>query len=193
MDRYINNNIIRTNWYFKKMKKFVLALPLIVFITLCLFVLIFLLQEKDPSKPPSVLINKEAPRFQMENLFNNNQQLTNKDLKNKFVLVNFFASWCAPCKAEHPLFFVIKKDFPNLFLLGINYKDKIKDAEIYLNSNGNPYTYVGLDKKGMIGLDFGVFGLPETFLINEKGKIVFKHLGPLDKNIINNEIRSFLQ
>jgi len=175
------------------MKKFVLTLPLIVFITLCLFVLIFLLQEKDPSKPPSVLINKEAPRFQMENLFNNNQQLTNKDLKNKFVLVNFFASWCAPCKAEHPLFFVIKKDFPNLFLLGINYKDKIKDAEIYLNSNGNPYTYVGLDKKGMIGLDFGVFGLPETFLINEKGKIVFKHLGPLDKNIINNEIRSFLQ
>ena len=171
------------------MRKLILLLPLFAFLIICFFVLIYLLKEKDPSKPPSALIGKEIPAFQVTNLFDRNETLTNNNLKNKFVLLNFFASWCAPCKIEHPLFFTIKKDFPNLVLLGINYKDKIEDAETYLNNAGNPYTYVGLDPHGMIGLDFGVFGLPETFLINNKGKIVFKHLGPLNNTIINNEIK----
>jgi cytochrome c biogenesis protein CcmG/thiol:disulfide interchange protein DsbE len=175
------------------MKRLVLLLPLLTFLIICVFILIYLLQQNDPSKPPSALINKEVPSFQAKNLFITNEILTNEDLKNKIVLINFFASWCAPCKVEHPLLFKIKKNFPNLFLLGINYKDKVEDAEKYLNNEGNPYTYVGIDKNGMIGLEFGVFGLPETFLINNKGKIIFKHLGPLTKNIINDEIKSFLQ
>ena len=107
--------------------------------------------------------------------------------------MNFFSSWCAPCKIEHPLFFEINKDFPNLYLLGINYKDEIENAKMYLNKEGNPYSFVGLDKGGMIGLDFGIIGLPETILINKEGKIIFKHLGPLTKKVINNEIRPFLQ
>jgi len=175
------------------MKRLIPLLPLVIFLIICFFLLIYLIQQNDPSKPPSALINKAVPNFQTENLFNKSETLTNKDIKNKFVLVNFFASWCAPCKVEHPLFFKMKKEFPNLFLLGINYKDKMKDAEIYLTSEGNPYTFVGIDKNGMIGLEFGVFGLPETFLINSKGKIIFKHIGPLTKNIINDEIKYFLQ
>ena len=131
--------------------------------------------------------------FQTENLFSTNEILTNKDLENKFFLVNFFSSWCAPCKIEHSLFFGINKDFPNLFLLGINYKDEIENVKMYLNKEGNPYSFVGLDKGGMIGLDFGIIGLPDTILINKEGKIIFKHLGPLTKKVINNEIRPFLQ
>ena len=131
--------------------------------------------------------------FQTENLFSTNEILTNKDLKTKVVLVNFFSSWCAPCKIEHPLFFEITKDYPNLFLLGINYKDEIKNAEKYLITEGNPYSFVGIDKGGMIGMEFGIIGLPETILINKEGKVIYKHLGPLSKKVINNEIRPFLQ
>ena len=103
-------------------------------------------QQKNTSKSSGTLINKEIPIFQTKNLFNTNEILTNKDLKNKFVFVNFFSSWCAPCKIEHPLFFSINKDFPNLFLLEINYKDEIENAEMYLNKKGNPYSFVELDK-----------------------------------------------
>ena len=108
------------------------------------------------------------------------------------ILVNFFASWCAPCKIEHPLFFTIKEEHPNLFIIGVDYKDSKNDALDYLKKDGNPYDFVGYDKQGLIGLEFGVFGLPETFLINKKGKIIYKHLGPLDKKIIENDIYPLL-
>ena len=149
-------------------------------------------QQKNASKFSGVLINKEIPILQTKNLFNTNEFLTNKDLKNKFALVNFFSSWCAPCKVEHPLFFEINKNFPNLFLLGINYKDKIENAEKYLAMEGNPYSFVGLDKGGIIGMEFNITGLPETILINKEEKIIYRHLGPLTKKVINNEIRPFL-
>jgi len=177
----------------KKMKKLIHTIIFITIFILCVFAFFYLFQQKNTSKSSSALINKAIPMFQTENLFSTNEILTNKDLENKFVLVNFFSSWCAPCKIEHPLFFGINKDFPNLFLLGINYKDEIENAEMYLNKEGNPYSFVGLDKGGMIGLDFGIIGLPETILINKEGKIIFKHLGPLTKKVINNEIRPFFQ
>ena len=107
-------------------------------------------------------------------------------------MINFFASWCAPCKIEHPLFFELKKDFPNLFILGINHKDNKEDALKYLNEDGNPYNFVGIDQDGLIALEFGVFGLPETFIINETGKIIYKFMGPLTKEIITNEIKPLL-
>ena len=175
------------------MRTIIISLPLIILLTICFFVLIYLIQGNDPSKPPSVLINKAIPNFESKNLFDENDILSNKYLKNKYVLINFFASWCAPCKKEHPLFFKIKKDFPKTYLLGINHKDKINDAQNYLNNYGNPYTFVGIDKEGQIALEFGVFGLPETFIINNNGKIIFKHIGPLTKKIINNEIKPLLQ
>jgi len=137
--------------------------------------------------------NQELPTFDIKNLYIKNEILNNKNLENEFVLINFFASWCAPCKIEHALLLEIQKNYPNLFLLGINHKDKIEDAKIYLNKEGNPYTFVGLDQSGMIALKFGVLGLPETFLINNDGKIIFKHMGPLNKKVINDEIRPFFQ
>ena len=177
----------------KKMKKFFLFLPIIVIITISSFSLIYLLQKKDPNKPPSALLNENLPEINLVNLFNENEILLKSDLKEKTILINFFASWCAPCKIEHPLFFQIQKNYPNIYLIGINHKDKKEDAIKYLDKDGNPYDYIGIDKRGSIALEFGVFGLPETFLVNSSGKIIYKYLGPLTKKVIENEIKPLLK
>ena len=155
---------------------------------ICFFVLMYLLSNKDPNKPPSALINKNVPIFISKSLYDSDYVIKSEDLKNKKVLINFFASWCIPCKVEHPLLFEISKSYPDVYLLGLNHKDKSNDAKNYLSQDGNPYDFVGVDSDGMIALEFGVFGLPETFLINENGKIVYKFMGPLTKEIIKNEI-----
>ena len=194
------------------MKKLIILSPIIVVILISTILLIFLLQNKNPNKPPSALLNKDLPKFSIKSLHNENVYLSSDNLKKnvnlssdeniysssdslkkKYTLINFFASWCAPCKIEHPLFFILSEDFPNLFLLGINYKDKKKDAISYLKKDGNPYNFVGFDKEGRLGLEFGVIGLPETFIINNEGKIIYKHLGPLNKKIIKNEIIPLLR
>ena len=174
------------------MNKFYLSIPIIFLILISFFLFIFLLQNKDPNKPPSALINQELPNFNVKDLFNDNNFLTNNDLSNNFTLINFFASWCIPCKAEHPLFFEIKKKYPDLFILGIDMQDKNEDAIEFLNFDGNPYDFVGVDKNGLVGVEFGVIGLPETFLINKSGKIIYKYLGPLTKEVIKNEIKPLL-
>jgi len=174
-------------------KKVFLFIPLIIVILIAVFCLTFLLQGKDPSRPPSALLYKNLPNIDIINLFDDADIISNKDLKDTIIIINFFASWCAPCKAEHPLFFKIKKKHPNILLLGINYKDNQNDAINYLNTMGNPYDYVGIDNKGLIGLELGVFGLPETFIVNSKGIIIYKHLGPLTRKIITNEIAPFIQ
>ncbi|MDA9748762.1 DsbE family thiol:disulfide interchange protein [Pelagibacteraceae bacterium] len=174
------------------MKKMVILMPLIVIFTICFFVLIYLLSDKDPNKPPSALLNKETPYFETVSLYDDKVILNNKSIKNKKVLINFFASWCAPCKIEHPLFFELEKTNADLFILGINHKDNKENALKYLNDDGNPYDFVGIDFDGLIALEFGVFGLPETFLINEDGKIIYKFMGPLTKEIIKNDIKPLL-
>lgn len=175
------------------MKKIILLLPIILILIITFFIFIYLLQEKEPSKPPSALLNKNLPNFTMVNLFNNNEKISNNKLQGNFVLINFFASWCAPCKTEHPLFFEIKKEFPTLLIIGVDHKDKTEDAMLYLDNYGNPYDYIGVDDQGLVGLEFGVFGLPETFIVNTSGKIIYKYLGPLTKKIIKNEIKPILK
>ena len=170
------------------MNKIILSIPIVFIFVISIFLFIFLSKEKDPNKPPSSLLNENLPQFKTINLFNKNEYLINSNLTGKLTIINFFASWCAPCKVEHPLFFEIKKKYPNIFILGIDMQDIKKDAINFLNEDGNPYDYVGIDKFGYIGIEFGVVGLPETFLINKSGKIIYKHLGPLTKEIINNEI-----
>ena len=170
------------------MKKIVLIMPLILLTIVSLFFLLFILLEKNPNVPPSALLNKDLPSFSSYSLYDKNIGLDSDDLKGKYVLINFFASWCTPCKAEHHLFFEIKKENPDLFILGFSHKDDPNNTKKYLKDDGNPYSFVGLDQDGNIAFEFGVFGLPETFIINSKGKIIFKHTGPLTREIINNEI-----
>ena len=170
------------------MNRLIILTPLLILLIICFFTLIYLLSNKDPNKPPSALINKNVPNFESNSLYESDNVIRAQDLKNKKVLINFFASWCLPCKVEHPLFFEISKNYPDLFIIGFNHKDETDDAKKYLSEDGNPYDFVGIDSDGMIALEFGVFGLPETFLINEDGKIIYKFMGPLTKEIIKNEI-----
>jgi len=170
------------------MKKAILMVPLIVLTTICLFFLIFILLEKNPNDPPSALLNKNLPSFSSINLYNNEETLISDNLKGKYTLINFFASWCTPCRAEHHLFFKIKKEIPELYILGFSHKDDLSDSKKYLEEEGNPYAFVGIDRDGKIAFEFGVFGLPETFITNKDGEIIYKHTGPLTKKIIEDEI-----
>jgi cytochrome c biogenesis protein CcmG/thiol:disulfide interchange protein DsbE len=136
--------------------------------------------------------DENFPKFKIVNLFDEKESISNTKILDQVTLINFFASWCAPCKAEHPLFFEIKEKYPNLFILGIDMQDTNKDALSFLNKDGNPYDYVGVDKFGFVAVEFGVIGLPETFLVNKAGKIIYKYLGPLTKEIIKNELEPFL-
>ena len=170
------------------MKKIIIYLPL--FLTFCIFsvLLIHLLKDKNPSHPPSALLNQEIPNFAINDLFDDKIKLSNLDINKNVTIVNFFASWCAPCKIEHPLLMKLKEKYPDLVIIGIDYKDKKEDAINFLLSNGNPYNFVGFDENGNTGFEFGVFGLPETFIINKLGKIIYKHIGPLENDIIKKEI-----
>ena len=170
------------------MRRIILVSPLIFLTVVCLFFLLYILSEKNPNEPPSALINKKLPVFNSHNLYNNQDILESSNLKGKYTLINFFASWCSPCRAEHYLFFEIKKIKPELFILGFSHKDDPKDSREYLEQEGNPYSFVGLDLEGKIAFEFGVFGLPETFIVDRDGKIIFKHTGPLTKEVVYNEI-----
>jgi len=170
------------------MNRAILMVPFIVSTTICLFFLIFILLEKNPNNPPSALLNKNLPTFSAISLYNNEETLLSDNLKGNYTLINFFASWCTPCRAEHHLFFKIKKEIPELYILGFSHKDDLNDSKKYLEEEGNPYSFVGIDRDGKIAFDFGVFGLPETFIINKDGEIIFKHTGPLTKKIIEDEI-----
>ena len=187
-----NNDVFRFNSSHKKMNRIIILTPLITLLIICIFSLTYLLSGKDPNKPPSALLNKEIPDFESISLYNSKEIIKTIDIKNKKTLINFFASWCSPCKIEHPLFFEIRKKYPDLYLLGFNHKDPTADAKRYLEDDGNPYDFVGVDSDGLIALDFGVFGLPETYLINEDGKIIYKFMGPITKEILKNEIEPLL-
>ncbi len=187
-----NNDLFWFNSSYKKMNRIIILTPLIILLIICFFSLNYLLSGKDPNKPPSALLNKNVPNFESTSLYDTKEIIRTTDIKNRKTLINFFASWCSPCKIEHPLFFEISKKYPELYLLGFNHKDPPSDAKKYLEDDGNPYDFVGVDADGLIALEFGVFGLPETYLINEDGKIIFKFMGPITKDVLKNEIEPLL-
>ena len=134
------------------------------------------------------IIGKKIDNFKIKFL-SHDQNFENKDLSNdKYHLINIWASWCLPCKEEHPILMKLSKD-DNLNLIGINFKDKKKNANNFLKDLGNPYNVILSDTDGTSAISFGVFGVPETILINEKQIVIKKFIGPLDtndyKNILN--------
>ncbi len=134
--------------------------------------------QKDPTQIPSNLIAKEIPYFKL-NSINKNKSFSSTDLKSKEIkILNFFASWCPPCKIEHPQLTKLSETFK---VYGIAKKDEKKKLIRWLNDLGNPFQNIGLDDDGMTSINWGVYGLPETFFINQEGMIIHKHIGPIMK------------
>jgi DsbE subfamily thiol:disulfide oxidoreductase len=139
-----------------------------------------------PNLIPSVMVDKPAPVFDLPPLLAGERGFKTADLRGKVTLVNIFASWCVPCRTEHPMLPRIAK--AGIVLVGINYKDRPEDAKAWLAEMGNPYRTVAVDASGRTGIDFGVYGVPESYLIDKQGVIRFKWTGPLSPEIINNQL-----
>jgi len=160
------------------MKKQLLIFPSIVFFSILLIFFYLLIIERDPTKLPSKLLNKNVPKFETETLLGREKFISSKEFGNEITLVNFFATWCKPCRDEH-VYILRLLNKKKLKIIGINYKDNPKKAIKWLKELGNPYSNVALDKSGRIAIDWGVYGIPETFVINSKGIIKYKHVGPI--------------
>jgi len=148
-----------------------------IFIFVCFF---FGLNKKDQTLK-SAFLNKPIPEINLNSL--TNDKLDQSDFKNEILLVNFFASWCLPCIVEHDFLFELKKQKP-IKIYGINYKDDIKNLKKWLEKLGNPYSKIGMDKTGITGINWGVNGIPESFLIDKNGIIRHKINGVIDEKQI---------
>ena len=158
-------------------KRLVLFLPLAIFLALAL---LFLSQlgVRDPSKLPSVLIDKPVPDFALPQLDGfTGGGLSDETLAEGVHIVNVWASWCVPCRQEHPLLMALGED-DRFTVAGLNYKDAAENARRFLGALGNPYAAIGVDAKGRTAIDWGVYGVPETFIVKD-GVILHKFVGPL--------------
>jgi len=164
------------------MKKQLLIIPSILFVLILSTFFYLLIIERNPLELPSNLLDKNVPNFEAESLLKNENFVSSKEFGNEIILVNFFATWCGPCRDEH----VYIKRFANekgIRVIGINYKDSSGNAIEWLKNLGNPYSDVPIDKNGRIAIDWGVYGIPETFVVNSKGIIKYRHVGAITKNI----------
>jgi len=146
----------------------------------------------NPKEVPSPLIGKTAPEFTLPILNEFDAQFSNSDMEGKVWLLNVFASWCGPCLVEHPILVNFAKTSA-IPILGFNYKDKPQAAVQWLNRHGDPYERIVLDIDGRVGLDYGVYGVPETFLIDGRGIIRYKKIGPLTQADVSEDILPLIQ
>lgn len=165
-------------------RKLAFYLPLLLFTALAGIFLVRLFSG-DPARLPSALIGKPVPAFALPAIEGTSiPGLASADLAQERVsLVNVFASWCAPCHQEHPFLMQLAKD-GRFDIHGINQKDKPENARRFLGQLGNPYKRVGVDTDGRASIEWGVYGVPETFLVSRDGRILHKHVGPLNEEII---------
>lgn len=160
-------------------RRLFVLLPLLVFLGLAGLFLSQLLSGRDASEIPSALIGLPAPQTDLPPLEGVSLPgLESKDFAGKVTLVNVFASWCAPCREEHPVLLGLSQD-KRFTLAALNYKDQPENARRFLGDLGNPYQAIGVDPAGRAAIDWGVYGVPETFVIGKDGKIAYKHIGPL--------------
>ena len=164
------------------MRKQLLIISSILFVLILSTFFYLLIIERNPLELPSNLLDKNVPNFEAESLLKNENFVSSKEFGNEIILVNFFATWCKPCRDEH----IYIKRFSNekgIRVIGINYKDSSGNAIEWLKNLGNPYSDVPIDKNGRIAIDWGVYGIPETFVVNSKGIIKYRHVGAITKNI----------
>lgn len=160
--------------------RLIFLLPLAVFVALAAVFLIRLETAGNLEAVPSALVGKPVPEFDLPPLKGVPQPgLKGADLKGAVTVVNVFASWCGPCRIEHPQLIALQKD-QRIRLVGINYKDVPANAVRFLDELGNPYAAIGVDTTGRTAIDWGVYGVPETFVVDANGIVRYKHIGPID-------------
>ncbi len=162
-----------------------MALPLVVFASLVAVLAAGL--GRDPRELPSPLVGRPAPAFRTPTLVGPTPQLARDDLKGQVWLLNVWASWCAACRIEHPVLVDFAKGGA-LPVYGLNYKDTAPEALRWLATHGDPYRASLSDPDGRLGMEFGVYGVPETFLIDQEGVVRFKHVGPLTPAVLEGEV-----
>ena len=167
------------------MRSLKLAIPLVAFIAIAAFLAIGL--TRDPREVPSPFIDKPAPAFRIEQLGDAKVAFSPEDMRGKVWLLNVWASWCVSCRAEHPLLVQMSKR--NVVpIIGLNYKDKRDDGLAWLGKLGNPYALSAYDADGRVGIDYGVYGVPETFVIDKQGVIRYKQIGPITPEALEKTI-----
>ena len=165
-------------------------IPLVIFIVLAVFLAIGL--TRDPHELKSVLINKPAPAFRVPQLKAADKMISNEDMRGKVWLLNVWASWCVACREEHPYLIEYAKSGV-VPIYGLNYKDRREDALATLDELGDPYLGSAVDLDGRVGIDFGVYGAPETYIIDQGGTIRFKYVGPMMPDVWREKILPVVQ
>ncbi len=169
-------------------RRWVAALPLAVFAALAAVFLFQLLSGRDAATIPSALIGAEAPATSLPPLEGMDLPgFESGALAGKVTLVNVWASWCAPCRQEHPILMAVSQR-AGVEIVGLNYKDRPENARRFLGELGNPYTAIGVDQSGRAAIDWGVYGVPETFLVGRDGKIAWKHVGPFTEETARKQL-----
>ena len=158
--------------------------PLVLFLALA--ALLYKGLALNPREVPSPLIGKPAPEFSLPELKDTSRQLSHSDFLGKVSLLNVWATWCVSCRAEHPLLMQLARQGVTIY--GLDYKDNREDAKRWLQRFGDPYVANAFDADGRVGIDWGVYGTPETFVIDQRGIIRHKHIGPLTQEAIQGEI-----
>ncbi|MCB5189152.1 DsbE family thiol:disulfide interchange protein [Methylobacillus arboreus] len=172
------------------MKRLLIIIPLVIFLLVVIFLAVGL--HRDPSEVPSPLVGKPAPAFNLPRLDDPETLFSSSQMQGQVWLFNVWASWCAPCREEHPL--LLKLAASQLVpIVGMNYKDQREKALIWLEQGGgDPYVVTVSDADGRVGIDYGVYGLPETYVIDKKGDIRYKQIGPFTEQIIAEKILPLL-
>ena len=165
--------------------KIKLLIPLAIFLVIAVFLGVGL--TRDPRKLPSTMIDRPAPQFTLKQVSALDKTFSPADMKGQVWMLNVWASWCTACRVEHPLLVEIARS--NIVpLIGLDYKDKPEEALKFLAQQGNPYMLSALDLEGRVGIDYGVYGVPETFIIDKNGRIRHKHVGPITPESLQKEI-----
>lgn len=160
--------------------------PLLLFAVLGFFFRIGM--EHDPHEIESPLVDQPVPAFALPSLLNSKQILTEKMFQGKVTLLNVFASWCISCRAEHPVLMDIAAENKKIVIVGMDYRDAKTDALALIKQLGNPYQQIIFDGQGNLGINLGVYGTPESFLIDQKGVIRYKQIGPISPDIWKDEL-----
>lgn len=169
------------------MARLLYLLPLLIFAVIAGYFTIPILSKKDPRELPSALIDKPAPGHDLPALLETKPGLAPGDLEGDVRLVNFFASWCGPCRVEHPILMRLAAE-GTVPLVGVNYKDQPAAALRWLRELGDPFGRIGVDADGRAAIDWGVYGVPETYVVDAEGHIRYRHVGPLTGKDLNDTI-----